>query len=208
MLGLMMDMPLQLSRLIDYAGEHHGSTQVVARRTDGSVERDDWAGMRSRAKRLAAGLQQLGLTADMPVASLTWNTLDHVELFYAVLGLGIPLHTLNPRLSINDLGYMIDRVADRVCFFDRDTLPIASAIARETRTIERWVLLDGGEALAGDADLPGLLDKADLLATDDGFAWPEIDERSAATICFTSSSQGCGLLASQPDAGRHEHEHG
>jgi fatty-acyl-CoA synthase len=190
MLGLMMDMPLQLSRLIDYAGEHHGSTQVVARRTDGSVERDDWAGMRSRAKRLAAGLQQLGLTADMPVASLTWNTLDHVELFYAVLGLGIPLHTLNPRLSINDLGYMIDRVADRVCFFDRDTLPIASAIARETRTIERWVLLDGGEALAGDADLPGLLDKADLLATDDGFAWPEIDERSAATICFTSGTTG------------------
>jgi len=190
MLGLMMNVPLQLSRLIDHAADFHGETEVVSRRLDGSLERETWSGMRTRAKRLAKAMHATGVTADTRIASLTWNTLNHIELFYAALGLGCPLHTLNPRLTVDDLSYMIEKVEDTVCFFDSSTLSLAEQIAASSPAISRWIYLDENDPLP-ETRLKNCSRKSDLVkGEDDDFEWPVIDECSAATICFTSGTTG------------------
>lgn len=191
MLSTMMDVPLLLSHLLDYAADHHATTEIVARRRSGGIDRETWAGMRSRAKRLAKALIGLGYGLDDCVASLTWNTTNHLELFYGTLGIGIGLHTLNPRLQVEDLRYMVDKVQDRAVFLDADTLPLAEQLAPLVPTVRSWIFLDEpGEALP-ESTLPGLISKSTLVAGfDDDLEWPSFDECQAATICFTSGTTG------------------
>ncbi|MDF1690749.1 MAG: AMP-binding protein [Zhongshania sp.] len=190
MQGLMMDVPMLLSRLIDYAADHHGETEVVSRQINGRVERSNWRAVRSRSKQLAKSLLAAGFNSDTHFSSLTWNTINHLEVFYGVLGIGSPLHTLNPRLTVNDLCYMIELMADTVCFYDADTQALAEEIDRNTDFISQWIYLDEGEALPAASlrkygSLSALKD-----GVDDQFEWPVFDERDAATVCFTSGTTG------------------
>jgi fatty-acyl-CoA synthase len=190
MQGLMMDVPMLLSRLIDYAADHHGETEVVSRQINGRVERSNWRAVRSRSKQLAKSLLAAGFNSDTHFSSLTWNTINHLEVFYGVLGIGSPLHTLNPRLTVNDLCYMIELMADKVCFYDADTQALAEEIDRNTDFISQWIYLDEGEALPAASlrkycSLSALKD-----GVDDQFEWPVFDERDAATVCFTSGTTG------------------
>ncbi|HMP57068.1 MAG TPA: AMP-binding protein [Novosphingobium sp.] len=180
-----------LSNLISYAGDYHGATEVIGRRCDGSVERSNWAEMHRRSKRLASALRSLDLPDDCRVASLAWNTLSHLEVYYGVLGLGLPLHTLNPRLTAADLHYMIDLVNDTVCFVDRANLAMAAELAPLVPRIRTWIFLDEGRG-APDAGIDNMIVHGDLVRKGDAssFAWPEFDENRAATICFTSGTTG------------------
>lgn len=190
MLGTMMDVPMLVSHLIDYAADHHAGTEIVARRLSGEIERETWAGLRSRSKRLAKALTARGYRLDDCVASLTWNTTNHLELFYGVLGIGVGLHTLNPRLLVDDLRYMIDKVGDKAIFIDADTLPIAERLAPLFPEIRDWVFMGDADELPV-STIPGLISKFELVSGfDDDFDWPSFDERQAATICFTSGTTG------------------
>lgn len=190
MLGLMMDAPLLLSNLIDYAARHHGRTEVVALAPSGPKQRDTWSGMSTRAKRLAKALTSLGWGEDSRVATLAWNTLDHLETYYAVLGIGVPLHTLNPRLAAADLAYMVDLVGDTVCFIDSGTIDIAEALAPLCPSIETWIYLDS-DGPPRTNGLAGLITRSQVVdGTDAVFDWPTFDERRASTICFTSGTTG------------------
>jgi len=185
-----MDVPMLLSRLIDYAADHHGETEVISRQINGRVERSNWRALRSRSKQLAKSLLAAGFNSDTHFSSLTWNTINHLEVFYGVLGIGSPLHTLNPRLTVNDLCYMIELMADTVCFYDADTQALAEEIDRNTDSIRQWIYLDEGEALPATSlrkycSLSALKD-----GVDDQFEWPVFDERDAATVCFTSGTTG------------------
>ncbi|CAA0092962.1 3-methylmercaptopropionyl-CoA ligase [Zhongshania aliphaticivorans] len=185
-----MDVPMLLSRLIDYAADHHGETEVVSRQINGRVERSDWRALRSRSKQLAKSLLAAGFNSDTHFSSLTWNTINHLEVFYGVLGIGSPLHTLNPRLTVNDLCYMIELMADKVCFYDADTQALAEEIDRNTDFISQWIYLDEGEALPA-ANLRKYCSLSALKdGVDDQFEWPVFDERDAATVCFTSGTTG------------------
>lgn len=190
MSGLMMAEPLLLSRLIDYAADYHGTIEVVARDVDGAVQRSNWATVRSGAARLAHAMRAIGLHEGSRVASLAWNTVDHLELYYAVLGLGMPLHTLNPRLAADDLRYMVQLVEDDICFFDAANIELVRELAPLVPCIRRWIFLGKG-APEHPGDFPGLLLARDLIAgVSDHIAWPSFDENRAATICFTSGTTG------------------
>ncbi|RNL60306.1 AMP-binding protein [Zhongshania marina] len=190
MQGLMMDLPMLLSRLIDYAADHHGETEVVSRQINGSVERSNWRAVRSRSKQLAKSLLAAGFNSSTHFSSLTWNTINHLEVFYGVLGIGSPLHTLNPRLTVQDLCYMIELMEDKVCFYDSDTQPLAEEIDRHTDFITQWIYLDEGEDLPA-STLRNYMSLSMLKdGVDDQFEWPVFDERDAATVCFTSGTTG------------------
>ncbi len=190
MLGTMMEVPLLLSQLIDYAADHHGGTEVVARKLSGEIERNTWATMRSRAKRLAKALTAHGLGVDDCVASLAWNTSNHLELFYGALGIGAGLHTLNPRLLADDLRYMIEKVGDVAIFIDGGTVAVAEAVAPLVPGVRTWIYMDEDGELPA-TSIPGLVSKSAFVAAfDDDFTWPGFDERQAATICFTSGTTG------------------
>lgn len=189
MLGTMMEVPMLVSRMLDHAADSHPDVEVVARDVLGQVERETWAGMRVRAKRLAQALAELGVGVDDCVGSLAWNTLDHLDVFYAALGIGAGLHTLNPRLSPADLQYMVDKVGETIVFIDAATLELAERLAPLVPVVTRWVFM--GDGAPESSALPGFAVKEDLVAECDGvLQWPEFDERQAATICFTSGTTG------------------
>ena len=91
--------PLLLSRLIDFAAENAGATEVVGRNIDGHIERCTWFELRRRALRLAKAFAARGDGMDSRIGALAWNTIDHVAVCYAALGIGASLHTINPRLT-------------------------------------------------------------------------------------------------------------
>lgn len=190
MAGGMMHVPMLLSELIDYAATYHGQVEVVGRELDDSVARTDWAGIRACSARIANALVAHGYDENARIGTLAWNTLDHLALFYGVLGLGIPLHTLNPRLAHDDLAYMADLVEDDLCFFDSGNVQLAADLAPLAPVIKRWVYL-GDTIPAEAAGMPGVVTMAQFLG--DAAAdidWPTFEEDRAATICFTSGTTG------------------
>jgi fatty-acyl-CoA synthase len=190
MAGLMMPQQFNLWRLVEYAGTFHPRIEVVAQALEGPCERSDWAGVLGRSRRLAAGLVRFGVDPNWRIASLAWNTLDHLLLHYAVTGLGVPLHTLNPRLTAGDLAYMAALVEDDVCCFDAGTADLARDLAALDTPIRCWIFMGEGEPDHA-AAFPGLVYLRDIAAADDtGFAWPDFDENRAAVICFTSGTTG------------------
>jgi fatty-acyl-CoA synthase len=190
MRGLMMDVPLLVSRIIDYAADAHGDTAVVARTLEGGVFRYDYAHARARAKRLARALGRLGVRMGDRVGSLAWSTHHHLDLFYGVSGMGAVLHTANPRLAQDQLVYMIDHAADAYLFVDAETLAIAEAIEPRLSSVRGYVFMGTTERLP-EARLENLCSYETLLAVQtDEYDWPEFDERSASTLCYTSGTTG------------------
>ena len=182
--------PLLTSGMIDYAATYHGDTEVVGREIDDSITRSNWREVRANAARLANALSARGYDENARAASLCWNTIDHLALFHGVLGLGIPLHTLNPRLAVHDLAYMADLVEDDICFFDAGNIELAVALAPEAATIRCWVYF--GEAVPEECRaMPGIMTVAQFLGdAPDDIVWPSFEETRAATLCFTSGTTG------------------
>lgn len=190
MRGGMMHVPMLVSGMISYAARYHGHVEVVGRRLDDTIERSNWADIHTRSAQLANALTSRGFDENARIATLVWNTLDHLVLFYGVLGLGIPLHTLNPRLTTADLGYMAELVEDDLCFFDTDNAVLAAKLARESSAIRTWVYLDDIIPVELQ-DLPGITTMTEFLGdVSDTIDWPQFEEDRAATVCFTSGTTG------------------
>ncbi len=151
--GLMMDRPLLISSILEHAEAQHGQMQIVSRETHGPVFRYTFAECAARVKRLANALFDLGLPAGAAVGSLAWNNHRHVEIYYAVSGSGLVIHTCNPRLHLEQLIYIINHAEDRVFFFDCTFAPLIEKIAGSCPNIEAWICMtdaDNMPALDGD----------------------------------------------------------
>ncbi len=191
MKGLMMDAPLLISGLLQFAADYHGDTEVVAREIEGDIHRYTYRDANARAKRMAQALRKLGMKEGDRIGTLAWNTFRHFEMFYAAPGAGMVLHTVNPRLFPDQLVYIINHAEDRLLFIDALTAPIVEAIAPRLTTVEGYVMLCARDRMPA-TKLANVRCYEDLIApeTDAGFAWPSFDERSASTICYTSGTTG------------------
>ncbi|MFT4096183.1 MAG: long-chain fatty acid--CoA ligase [Rhodoblastus sp.] len=192
MQGLMMDMPLLISGLIKYAADHHGDAEVVAREIEGDLHRYTYADAHPRMQKMALALKRLGMKQGDRVGTLAFNTHRHFEMFYAAPGMGYVLHTVNPRLFPDQLVYIINHAEDRLLFIDRATLPLVEAIAPRLTTVEAFVFMSARERMP-QVNLPRPVHcYEELLAAEDnsGFDWPQFDEKSASTICYTSGTTG------------------
>ena len=186
-----MDMPLMISAAIRYAAAYHGSTEVVARTIEGDLHRYDYATAHARTQQLANALARLGVQPGDRIGSLAWNTHRHFEMFYGVSGSGAVLHTINPRLFAEQLVYIINHAEDRLLFVDAATLPLAEAIAPRLTTVEHVVMMCEPARMPAKTSLPGLLCYDELLAAEPAhYDWPDFDERSASTLCYTSGTTG------------------
>jgi acyl-CoA synthetase (AMP-forming)/AMP-acid ligase II len=189
MQGLNQDLPLLLSSVLEHGATTHGDVKVIGRYTNETID-TDYARLESRARQLASALQTLGYGPDRFVGSLAWNTHRHLELFYAVTGIGAALHTANPRLPPTQIAYTINFTGYQTLFIDADTLPLAEQLAPHLRTVQRYVMMAPAGRLPP-TSLPSLLSFEDLLTSGDtGFVWPNLDERSACLLCFTSGTTG------------------
>jgi fatty-acyl-CoA synthase len=179
--GLMMDRPLLIRDIAERVERLFPSREIVSRTHDG-VERSTYGEVVARARRLASSLQRLGIGPGDRVATFGWNSRRHLELYLAVPSMGAILHTLNIRLFEDDIRYIVGHAEDRIIFLDAslaDVMPRFDGVEREV--------------LMPDADgtRDGALHYEELLADgDEGFEFPDVDERSAAAMCYTSGTTG------------------
>nr|WP_241525868.1 long-chain fatty acid--CoA ligase [Pseudophaeobacter leonis] len=164
------------------------------RQTDRS-QRQTGRWSRSGPKNLAQATQALGATPGSRCGTLAWNNLRHLELYFALSGAGFVCHTVNPRLSPEHVSYIINHAKDEVLFIDETFLPLVAEIRDQIPCVRAIVLMGGvlmGERSAqAAAQIEGLLFYDDLIAAQDGsFDWPDLDENSAASLCYTSGTTG------------------
>ena len=194
MFGLMQDRPLLISGIMRHVARFHGSAEIVSRGVDGSLHRMDYATLDRRSRRLARVLQGLGVQTGERVATLAWNGYRHVELYYAVSGMGAVCHTVNPRLTPDDIAYIMNDAADGLLFTDTTFAPLVAAVAPLLGGALRAVVVMCARAEMPAMALPpgiALLCYEDLMdAADEEFDWPEFDERTAASLCYTSGTTG------------------
>src|SRR3990172_6517956 len=139
MRGLIQDSPLLISSLIDYAAEWHGQAEIVTRTVEGPIHRTNYAELRRRSKQLANALVALGVKPGDRVATLAWNTYRHMELYYAVSGMGAVLHTVNPRLFPEQIHYIINHAEDGYVFFDLTFAPLLEKLAPKLTTVRGFI---------------------------------------------------------------------
>ncbi|MDO9030325.1 MAG: 3-(methylthio)propionyl-CoA ligase [Hydrogenophaga sp.] len=192
MLGQMMQQPLLIASLLRHAERHHGAQEVVSRRVEGDIHRCTYAELAARSRRLAQALAALGVGFGDRVGTIAWNGYRHLELYYAVSGSGAVLHTLNPRLHADQLVWIADHAEDQVLCFDLSFLPLVEAVASRLASAKHFVLLTDRGHMPAESKIPGLLCYEDLIASqaDDRFDWPEFDEQTASSLCYTSGTTG------------------
>ena len=183
-LGLMQPTQLQIASILRYAQQAHGGREIVSRQIEEPVWRYDYARFAARVERAAKALQRLGVKPGDRVTSLAWNTHRHLELFYAVTGLGAVLHTANPRLFDEQIAYTVNHAESGVLLFERNLAPVVERLAPQLTSVRTLVSLTA-EPMAG------ALCYEDLIASEeDGFDWPVFDENTGAFLCYTSGTTG------------------
>ncbi len=191
MLGLMQNQPLLISSLIDFAERHHGDGEIVSRRVEGDIHRYHWRDVAVRARRVANALDAMKLQFSDRVATLAWNGYRHLELYFGVSGSGRVLHTINPRLHPDQIAWIANHAEDQVLCFDLTFLPIIQAVHAKCTTVKHWIALCDADKLPKGSGIPGLQSyEAWMGAQPDTYRWPEFDENSASSMCYTSGTTG------------------
>ena len=193
MRGLMMQLPLLISSLIAHADRQHGNTPVVSRRVEdphGSLHRSTWRDVHRRSRQLANALSHLGTERGERIATLAWNTHRHLELYYAISGSGAVCHTVNPRLFEEQIAWILNDAGSSMLFFDASFTDLVARLVPQLPRVRHYVLL--GERTALPDDFPAeLLAYEDLVhAHSEHYDWPQLDENSAAGLCYTSGTTG------------------
>jgi acyl-CoA synthetase (AMP-forming)/AMP-acid ligase II len=191
LMGQMMNQPLLISSIIEFAARHYGNNEIVSRRVEGDMHRYTYRECEARARRMAHVLQGLGVRMGDRVATLAWNGYRHLELYYAVSGSGAVMHTVNPRLHPEQIAYIVNHAEDQYLFFDLTFLPLVEAVAAHCKTVKGFVLMSDRAHMPPATKIANLLCYEDLIASSsDDYAWPLFDENSAATLCYTSGTTG------------------
>ncbi|MXP08980.1 AMP-binding protein [Pseudoblastomonas halimionae] len=188
--GAIQDHPLTLDRIIDHAAKWHSKVETVSARADGVVDRATYAAIRSQARAISARLAALGVEQGECVATLAWNSRDHLAVWYGVMAMGAVCHTLNPRLTAHTLADMLRQSKARVVFASADLQDLAHEIAASGTPLERIVVIDG-EAEPHTHGGVATQDIAEFLALEAAsVSWGDFDERAPCGLCFTSGTTG------------------
>lgn len=191
MLGLMQSQPMLVSGILTHAARHHPQGEVVSRQGDGTIVRHGYAVLERRARQLARALGRLGVEDSDRVATLAWNGHRHFELYYGVSGMGAVVHTVNPRLAPDDIVHILIDAGSVLLFADPAFAPLLAAIAPRVPALRAIVVMGSRAEMTDIPVAPGqdLLCYEDLLAEDD-YDWPQLDERAASALCYTSGTTG------------------
>ncbi len=185
----MQDIPLRVSRIIDHAATYHPRRRVLGRSVEGPIVASDWAGIRARALRVSQTLADMGVGRGDVVAVMAWNTVRMMEVWYGVPGAGAALHTLNPRLSVEQLTYVVNHGGARLLLVDADLAPLIARVHEDLEHVREIIVMT--DAAHMPEALPNAIAYEDWIAGADGdFAWVTGDERDACGLCYTSGTTG------------------
>jgi 3-(methylthio)propionyl---CoA ligase len=191
LMGQMMQMPLMISSLLVHAARHNGDTEIVSKRVEGDVHRYTYKDAELRARKLAQAFARLGCEPGDRVATLAWNGYRHFEIYYGASGSELVCHTINPRLFPEQIAWIANDAADKVLCFDLNFLPLVEKLAPQLSTVKHYVAMVGRSHMPAQTSIPNLLSYEDLVDAEDGvYRWPEFDENTASSICYTSGTTG------------------
>jgi len=188
--GLMMNTPLLVSSLAEHAERFHGDREIVSVTADNPRHRCTIRDAIGRSRQLANALDKLGLAQGDRVATIAWNDYRHLELYYGVSGAGYVCHTINPRLFPEQLIFIINHAEDRWIFTDVMFVPLLEKLLPHIPNVEGFVVMTD-EAHMPETSLPNARCYETLIGAESSeYAWPELDERSASALCYTSGTTG------------------
>jgi len=191
LMGQMMQMPLLISSLITHAARHAADTEIVSKRNEGDLHRYTWKDAELRSRKLAQALARLGCEAGDRIGTLAWNGYRHLEIYYGSSGSELVCHTINPRLFPEQIVWIANDAADKVLFFDLSFLPLVEKIATQLPTVRDFVLMTDRAHMPAASAIPNLRCFDELIEAEDGhYEWPEFDENTASSICYTSGTTG------------------
>ena len=189
MLSTMQDRPLTITHIFNHGRRVHSDSEVITATSDGT-RRASYAEVGNRAELLAAALKRLGIKQGDRIGTFCWNGQEHLEAYFAIPCMGAVLHTLNLRLFPEQLTYVINHAEDRVIIVDDSLVPLLARVAKDLETVERYIVVGEGDASALEGSGEVLRYEELLAAEQPGFDWPELDERAAAAMCYTSGTTG------------------
>ena len=190
MLGLMQDFPLTIQMIMQHAEDQFPDREVVSLIGGDAVHHSSYGQCFARARRLANALAALGVESGDRIATLAWSHYRHFELYYGISCSGAVCHTLNPRLFAEQLKFIVNDAGDRLIFADTDFLPLLEPVMAEMPSVQAVIVLaDAGFQYSG--DLPVVHVYEELLSrADPDYSWPQLDERQACALCYTSGTTG------------------
>ncbi|WP_075352535.1 long-chain fatty acid--CoA ligase [Algoriphagus marinus] len=188
--GLMMNYPLTTTTILEYGNSVYHHKKIITYLPDGSRHEYSFGDMYRRCKKLANALtQKIGIKEGDMVGTFAWNHGPHVELYYGISGVGAVCHTINIRLSSNQIEYIINNSEDKVIFVDATLVPLLEKIAPLLETVTHYVLLNAPKDFK--TTLPNTQHYEELLADQsEDFEWPTINENDASGMCYTSGTTG------------------
>jgi len=190
----MMKGDLLVSSILRHADRNFGEREIVSVTADNPLHRYTYADCFRRARKLANALQSLGLETGDRVATLAWNDYRHLEAYYAIGGAGYVCHTINPRLFPDQIVYIINHAEDQWLLVDLLILPLIEKIADQLKCVKGIIVLCAEDNLPDVSlgnGLPAPIAYESLIESEsDEFNWPELDERMACALCYTSGTTG------------------
>lgn len=189
--GQMMDRPLLITSILRHGATCHASSTISSRFAAEPPHRYTYADAWQRAQQLAHALRALGAAPGDRIGTIAWNDHRHFELYYAIPGIGAVCHTLNPRLSREQLLYIVNHAQDRWLFVDPMFVPLVESVWPQLTSVRAVIVMTSPDRMPASSSLPTLLCYETLLAdAPREFDWPEFDENTAAGLCYTSGTTG------------------
>ncbi len=185
-----MDRPLLISSIAEHAAKFHGDREIVSVTADNPRHRCTIRDAVARSKQVARALDNLGLEQGDRVATIAWNDYRHLELYYGISGAGFVCHTINPRLFPEQLIFIINHAEDRWIFTDVMFVPLLEKLLPKIPIVEGFVIMTD-EAHMPETALPNAVCYETLIGAEDSdYDWPQLDERAASALCYTSGTTG------------------
>ncbi len=190
MQSTMQNYPLTITAILNHAARVHGA-RTVTTATGSGYRHTSYRDLAADVGRLANALRRLGITGDQRVATFMWNNTEHLAAYLAIPAMGAVLHTLNIRLFAEQIIYIANEAEDQIVLVDLSVAPLLAPVLDKLDTVHTVIAVGDGDdaALAGAGKT--VLRYADLIAAEQpDFDWPEVDENSAAAMCYTSGTTG------------------
>ena len=190
MLGNMINSQLLISGLIEHAEAYHSDTEIVSRTVEGPIHKYTLKDAAKRSRKLANALNKLGLREGDVVGTLAWNTFRHFELYFGVSGIGCIVNTVNPRLFPDQLIYIINHAENQYLFIDLSFVELVESISDSLKTVKGIIVLTDKENMPK-TKLENVMCYEELLVDEsDEYVWPNFDENTASSLCYTSGTTG------------------
>jgi fatty-acyl-CoA synthase len=190
MQALMMNSQLMISSIFKHAERNYPGTEIVSVTADNPRHRYTYKDFASRTRQLANALDKLGAKFGDRIGTLAWNDYRHLELYYAISGSGMVCHTINPKLFPDQITYIINHAEDRFIFVDLLVMPLIEALQSQLSKVEKFIVLTD-KAHMPETSLDNVMCYEDLIASESqSFEWPEFDENTASSMCYTSGTTG------------------